>query len=168
MLSKSIVPLARSTLALAGEYAAAVELCRRGVYCQLTLGNHKKTDLIVDTGRKFHRVSVKAKQGEAWARVTGIWQPTDLLVFVDFAGKNLGELPEFYVLNISAWKAVTTTLMQKDKRARLNSENTLVWSASDGKKDGWKGSAVRKREIEKYKDRWPNFGGVSNTDIVDA
>ena len=33
---------------MAGEYAVASELCRRGHYAQLTLGHHKKTDLLVE------------------------------------------------------------------------------------------------------------------------
>ena len=32
----------KETIGLAGEYAVAFELCRRGFYAQLTLGNHKK------------------------------------------------------------------------------------------------------------------------------
>ncbi len=36
-------------MGLTGEYAVASELCKRGYYAQLTLGNHyKKTDLIVE------------------------------------------------------------------------------------------------------------------------
>jgi hypothetical protein len=37
----------REKIGLAGEYAVAAELCRRGFYAQLTLGHHKKTDLLV-------------------------------------------------------------------------------------------------------------------------
>jgi hypothetical protein len=33
----------KELVGLAGEYAVASELCRRGYYSQLTLGNHKKT-----------------------------------------------------------------------------------------------------------------------------
>jgi hypothetical protein len=33
--------IAKDTLGLAGEFAAASELCRRGIYAQLTLGNRK-------------------------------------------------------------------------------------------------------------------------------
>ena len=39
----------KDKLSLAGEYAVASELCRRGIYAQLTLGTRKRTDLLVDT-----------------------------------------------------------------------------------------------------------------------
>ena len=40
--------LEKETLGLAAEFAVASELCRRGIYAQLTLGNRKRTDLLVD------------------------------------------------------------------------------------------------------------------------
>jgi hypothetical protein len=55
--------ISREAIGLAGEYAVAFELCRRGFYAQLTLGNHKKTDILVETSRRLFRVSVKAKTG---------------------------------------------------------------------------------------------------------
>ena len=63
----------KELVGLAGEYAAASELCRRGHYAQLTLGHHKKTDLLVEinnevSGLLFRRVSVKSKSGNAWPR----------------------------------------------------------------------------------------------------
>jgi hypothetical protein len=61
--------LNKESVGLAGEYAVASELCRRGHYAQLTLGHHKKTDLVVETesgesGAIFRRVSVKSKSGK--------------------------------------------------------------------------------------------------------
>ena len=149
--------LATQTLSLAGEYATAAELCRRGVYCQLTLGNYKKTDLIVDSGDKFYRVSVKTKQGTNWARVTGIWQPQDLLVLVDFHGKDLETRPDFYILTVSAWKRAMNAKLagNSDKRPEINSENTIFWPPSEGKKDGWKGCQVSIADVANYLERWP-------------
>ena len=59
--------LSKETLGLAAEFAVASELCRRGIYAQLTLGNRKRTDLLVDVeyGRML-RIQVKS---EAKARV---------------------------------------------------------------------------------------------------
>jgi hypothetical protein len=37
----------KNVLSLAAEFAVASELCRRGIYVQLTLGNLKRTDLLV-------------------------------------------------------------------------------------------------------------------------
>ena len=38
---------------LAGEYAVASELCKRGFYAQLTLGNHKKQIFLLRAERKY-------------------------------------------------------------------------------------------------------------------
>jgi hypothetical protein len=43
-----LVKLSKESVGLAGEYAVASELCRRGHYAQLTLGSHKKTDILVE------------------------------------------------------------------------------------------------------------------------
>lgn len=79
MKKKSVQSEKRSkeSVGLAGEYAVASELCRREHYAQLTLGHHKKTDLLVEiksnaSGGIFRRVSVKSKSGNAWPKVTGI------------------------------------------------------------------------------------------------
>lgn len=39
--------LSKELLGLAGEYAVASELCKRGMYAQLTLGSHKHTDILI-------------------------------------------------------------------------------------------------------------------------
>lgn len=110
--------VASETIGLAGEYAVAAELCRRGVYCQLTLGNRKKTDLLVETSERLFRVSVKAKQKQSWPRVSGIWQPGDLLVFVDYKSKEITTPPDFYVLNVAAWKKVVTRIKKRKNDPR--------------------------------------------------
>ena len=114
--------LARETIGLAGEYAAAAELCRRGVYCQLTLGNRKKTDILVDTEDRLFRVSVKAKQKRSWPAVKGIWQAGDLLVFVDYEGKEDEMPPDFYVLDVPAWKKIVKRIKNRIKytSAKIN------------------------------------------------
>lgn len=78
----------KSILGVAGEFAVAAELCRRGIYAQLTLGHRKRTDLLVvsETGRMY-RIEVKAKQGRDWPNCRGISGQDSFLVFVDSAGK---------------------------------------------------------------------------------
>ncbi|MDH4216738.1 MAG: hypothetical protein OEV23_07600 [Gallionella sp.] len=149
--------ISTETLGLAGEYAVAAELCRRGVYCQLTLGNRKKTDLLVETKDSLFRVSVKAKQTKSWPKVSGIWQKGDLLVLVDYKDKAATEAPDFYVLDVAAWKKVVTLINKGDPRAKLNSENTLVWPGANGEKDIWKGCEVLVEDVKKFKDAWPEF-----------
>ncbi len=93
--------ISKENIGLAGEYAVASELCKRGFYAQLTLGNHKKTDILVEDNKIFFRVSVKSKQGTQWPSVKGIWQKGDLIVFVDFKGKEASNRPDYYVLTVS-------------------------------------------------------------------
>lgn len=144
----------KEAVGLAGEYAAASELCKRGFYAQLTLGNHKKTDLLVESSKTLFRVSVKAKTGYAWPRVTGIWAPGDLLVFVDFKDKEDTDRPDFYVLDVSQWETIVKKL-QKSKGGKIDKENTLYWEPYEGNEKGWKGCQVTVKDVEEFRDRWP-------------
>lgn len=93
----------KSVLGVAGEFAVASELCRRNVYAQLTLGNQKRTDLLVMSGGgKFTRIEVKAKQKQKWPMVRGIGLGDSFLVLVDFK-KQENERPDFYVLSAKEW-----------------------------------------------------------------
>jgi hypothetical protein len=152
--------LDKETIGLAGEYAVASELCRRGVYCQLTLGNRKKTDLLVETDNCLFRVSVKSKQTPTWPRVKGIWQKGDLLVFVDYKDKNVSDPPDFYVVDIPSWKKVLKRKLEhlNDPRAKIDNENTMFWPGAEGEKNEWTGCQVSVSEIAEFKDAWPNFG----------
>lgn len=149
--------IATETLGLAGEYAVAAELCRRGAYCQLTLGNRKKTDLIVDSQDHLFRVSVKAKQKQSWPRVKGISQNGDLLVFVDYKNKEVSDQPDFYVLDVQAWKKIVTKKLKSDPRAKLDKENTVYWPGPPGQKDSWVGCQISVLDVAKFKDKWPEF-----------
>ncbi len=149
----------KETIGLAGEYAVAFELCRRGFYAQLTLGNHKKTDILVETPEHLFRVSVKAKTGDQWPKVSGIWAEGDLLIFVDFKDKGLNELPDFYVLNVANWKKVVKKIVKgKTDGAMINEENTVYWAPSDASK-GWVGCYIKVSQIKEYKDCWPEHVG---------
>lgn len=59
----------KELLGLAGEFAVASELCKRGVYAQLTLGKRKRADLWIDTGDNLRRVEVKTKRQKTWPKV---------------------------------------------------------------------------------------------------
>jgi hypothetical protein len=120
------------------------------MYCQLTLGNRKKTDLLVESKDQLFRVSVKAKQKQSWPRVKGIWQPGDLLVFVDYKSKVVPMPPDFYVLDVSAWKKVVKRIKRRknDPRATIDKENTLCW-------EDWIGCQVSRADVAEFKDAWP-------------
>lgn len=150
--------LAKETLGLAGEYAVAAELCRRGAYCQLTLGNRKAVDLLVEGPDALFRVSVKTKQKQDWPHVKGIHKKGDLLVFVDYKGKQDSEHPDFYVLDVGAWKTVIRSIkkMKNDPRVVLDKQNTLVWPDNDGGL-AWKGCRITVKNVSKYKDAWPDL-----------
>lgn len=141
---------------LAGEYAVASELCRRGLYAQLTLGNHKKTDLLVEAGENLFRVSVKAKTGRQWPKVKGIWAHGDLIVFVDFLGKSDKERPDFYVLGVDQWKKVVKSITESPRgaKSKIDKENTVYWDPWVGHPKGWQGCAINVSDIAAFKDAW--------------
>src|SRR5262245_26880821 len=95
--------LSKEMLGLAGEYAVASELCRRELYSQLTLGNHKRTDILVETATRVVRISVKAKQQNEWPAVNGPVRQDDFIVFVDFQNKNPEDKLDYYILNLNDW-----------------------------------------------------------------
>lgn len=65
--------LLKELLGLAGEYAVASELCKRGMYAQLTLGSHKHTDILIETETRMLRISVKTKQSHEWPSISGLY-----------------------------------------------------------------------------------------------
>jgi hypothetical protein len=153
----------REKIGLASEYAQAAELCRLGFYAQLTLGHHKKTDLLVESKSSVMRFSVKAKTKYVWPKVSGIWQKGDRIVFVDFKDKPLGHMPDFYVLTVSEWvgllKKIQTRHRSKGENCHLDPKtNTLVWPPWEGHPKGWSGCVVRVEEVAPFKDKWPKPG----------
>jgi hypothetical protein len=101
---KTVIP--KDTLGLAGEFAAASELCRRGIYAQLTLGNRKRTDLLVEADQGMIRVQVKAKQGRVWPASRGVYGSDIVLILVDYHKKADSERPDFYILTPEDWVSV--------------------------------------------------------------
>ena len=147
------VTIPRDTLGLAGEFAVASELCKRGIYAQLTLGNRKRTDLLVETDASMLRIQVKSKQKREWPGVKGISGDDIVLVFVDFEKKSPKSRPDFYVLTPSDWKQVIRARLidtgsVKRKEVTISDQNVPTWQ------DGYIGVGVRTADIERFKDCW--------------
>jgi len=66
--------LKKQNLSMAGEYATASEVCRRDKYAQVTLGNLKRTDILVysEETRREAQLEVKSKQAKFWPWLKGI------------------------------------------------------------------------------------------------
>jgi len=149
--------LDKEYLALAGEYAVASELCRRGIYVQLTLGNRKRTDLLIQTEKGMLSVQVKSKQKKYWVLVKGVYGSDIALVFVDYQNKELERKPDFYVLTSKDWSSFVRRGWIKDEvsegRFKLDDVNCPVRVREDGS-TAWKGIDIEASELAKYKDGW--------------
>ena len=143
----------KSLISIAGEYAVASELCRRGVYAQLTLGNRKKVDLLIDGEKGFARVEVKSKQGKMWPGVKGI-APGDgprFLVLVDLQDKGPDEKPEFYVISKDEWLPFLKQHLGdklKSKAVKIDVDGVPHFGNS------FSGTGIRTNEVAQFKDRW--------------
>src|SRR5258708_2583790 len=133
--------LSKELLGLAGEYAVASELCRRGVYAQLTLGNHKQTDILVETKDHMLRISVKAKQGNERPSIDGLCRSDDFLVLVDLRGKSDMSRPVFYILDLDDWKQLIL------EEHRLRPDTTVDECNRITYLDGWKGLNIKPEKV---------------------
>ena len=146
--------ISKECLSLAAEYAVASELCRRGIYAQLTLGNRKRTDLLVDSDSGVMlRVQVKAKQGREWPGVRGIHGGGMVLVLVDYEKKALSDRPDFYILRPKDWVTLIGKLFIKTGRVatgemRITDEKVPIW------RDKFFGAGIRPEHVLKYRDAW--------------
>jgi hypothetical protein len=144
------MPIIRETLGLAAEFAVASELCRRGIYAQLTLGNRKRTDLLIDTDQQMIRVQVKAKQGKEWPGVRGV-RGTDVLVLVDYQNKQDNERPDFYILLAADWaRMLTKELRRSVKRGEvtISADHIPTWD------DGYVGTGITATQVEPFREAW--------------
>ena len=139
----------KQILGLAGEYWTAAELCRRGVYAQLTLGHHKQTDILVETEYIMLRIQVKTKRGDEWPSVRGIYRENDILVLVDTKNKDDTARPDFYILDIDDWKK----LIQKEKE-RYPSVNIDKNKLQIKYPDGWTGLNIKLSDVQRHKEKW--------------
>ena len=145
----------RLSLSLAAEYAVASELCRQNFYTQLTLGNLKRTDLLVlSENGNVARVEVKAKQKRDWPACKGVNGEHSVLVFVDLENKKPFERPDFYILNSKNWKSL---IMKKKEyfgaKMDINEDNVPVFPSQPGKRTYY-GVSVYVKDVSKFKDKW--------------
>jgi len=162
------MPVEKALLGIAGEYLVAAELAKRNVYAQLTLGNRKRTDLLVlsDETGKMLKIEVKCKQAQEWPNCKGIYQKDSFIVFVDF--KNLGEKqrPDFYILSVADWKAFVAgkerdyNLKHPERKTEINDQNVLVLLDEVKNGKSYQGSGVKPKDIEQHKERWDKIMGA--------
>jgi len=158
----------KSVLGVAAEFAVAAELCRRGVYAQLTLGHRKRTDLLVETETgRMYRIEVKSKQGRDWPNCRGIGDKDSFLVFVDFAGKADTARPDFYVLTCKEWRDLAMANMAEykakhpDRRAEITDDNVVVLPDEVNRYGKpYKGMGVRLEHVQQHLDAWPKITNV--------
>lgn len=158
----------RGMLGIAAEYAVASKLCLQGIYAQLTLGNQKKTDLLVffESGR-FARIEVKAKQGKEWPNCKGISGPNAFIVFVDYMDHSSGDHPDFFILDSKDWlrtlKKRIADIKKKHPDKKIDIEdNVAVFSEQIGKSGRpYKGMSIRPDDIKNFKECWEKIANAS-------
>jgi hypothetical protein len=156
--------ISKNTLSLAGEYAVASELCKRGLYAQLTIGNYKSTDIVIfdENHEKYVRVEVKSQQSGTWGNVKGIKGNNIILICVDFSGKTETERPDFYILTDNDWIEFVTSKYSKElslddgeKRKLIIDDNYVpCWINQKSGNSFFKGIDFRPNEIIQYKEAW--------------
>lgn len=152
----------RTMLGLAAEYAVASELCRRGIYAQLTLGHQKKTDILVfSEAGEVARLEVKAKEGSDWPNCRGISGPNVFLVFVDYQHREPGQQPDFFVLSVKDWRKVLEKRVAEiraknpKKRIKITDENVSVFEDEIGPSGRpYQGMRIRPSDLGSYRERW--------------
>lgn len=162
----------KSLLGMVAEHYVAAELGRRGVFCQMTFGNQKRTDLLafLDDNSRVLRIEVKGKQGSSWAPVKGISLPGSFIVFVDFHKKEVEEKPDFYILSVGEWaeciEQVASAYRKKhpNKRAEVVDNVLRLLDEVNKNKNNkiYEGHSVKLSEIGRYKDRWDSIIGALN------
>lgn len=157
--------ISKSILGVAGEYYVAAELGKRNIYAQLTLGNQKRTDLLIfsEENDKLLKIEVKSKQGYEWPSCKGIHQKDSFIVFVDFKNINETQRPDFYILNEKDWSDLVirkeTEYNKKHPERRTLIENNVLISLDEVNKQGipYKGCGVKPMDIEGFKENWENI-----------
>ena len=145
--------LSKETLGLAGEYAVASELCQQDIYAQLTLGNRKRTDLLVETDDSMLRIQVKSKQKKEWPAIKGIFGNDIILILVDFEKKPEYSRPDFYVLTSRDWAEVINmrcvqTGHVKTGKVTISDTNVPTW------RDGFVGMGIKSADVQAYHEKW--------------
>ena len=151
MVGKEGYKIPKEILGLAGEYAVASEICRRGFFAQIAYGRWKNVDVLAvnpDNGKTV-LVEVKTKQDREWPAVKGIKGSNRLLILVDFENKNESERADFYILDENDWQEYLKKYILNSKNFdRLENGYIPVWQ------DGYKGTSVRPEQVMEHKERW--------------
>jgi len=126
----------------------ASQLCRRGTYAQITLGHHKRADILLETGAGMVRLQVKAKQGREWPSVQGICGPDDFLVLADYRQIAIGSPPSVFVLNVDDWKQVIDAHRKKNPSFNVSEDLRIEHN------DGWRGLNLKIEDVEEFRDAW--------------
>ena len=153
VFESEIMRLPKELVGLSAEYAVACALCKRNIYAQLTLGNRKRTDILIETDNGMARIQVKGKTGTNWPHCKGIFRENDYLVFVDFENKSADEIFNFYILDVDDWiklleKEIKLTSNFDEEYVTIDAENVPIW------KSGFKGHNITPRMIEEHEGRW--------------
>jgi hypothetical protein len=152
----------KSILGVAGEYYVAAELGKRNIYAQLTLGNQKRTDLLIfseDNG-KLLKVEVKCKQGLEWPNCKGIFQQDTYIVFVDFKDIQETQRPDFYILNTDDWKKLVINKEREykvkfpDRKTKIENNVLVLLSEKNNQGKPYLGCGIKPKDIEQFKERW--------------
>ncbi len=143
-----MLELSKEYLGLAGEYLVASELCRRGVYAQLTKGHHKRTDILVETEYKMLRIQVKAKQGREWPSVEGIYRDDDILMLVDYEKRHEYERPEIFILDLDDWEKLLDEEKVRFPGIEIDKKKKVTYP------DGYIGLNIKPFQVDLCKDRW--------------
>lgn len=148
----------KQLLGLAAEYAVAAELCRRGLYAQLTLGPRKRTDILLETDKSMLRIQVKAKQDATWPNCKGVHGPDIVLVFADFRLKTNTDRPDFYVLNPDEWEQLVRSELSaqiSSGEVRLDQQNVPIW-VNQLNKNGkpYSGYGIKPSQVAQHLEKW--------------
>ena len=154
--------ISKSTLGLAAEYSVAGELCRRNLYAQLTLGNQKRTDILVfSEDEELTRIEVKAKQGREWPNCRGIYGSNIFIVFVDFHLKDPTSRPDFYILSVADWRRVLKKRIAEihernpEKIITIDPENVAIFEEEINRHGKpYRGMGIRASDLVRYQERW--------------
>lgn len=160
----------KSLLGISGEYSVAAELAKRNIYAQLTLGNQKRTDLLIfsEKSNKFLKVEVKCKQSVSWPNCKGINDNQSVIVFVDFQKVSLSHRPKFYVLANEDWAQLMTQKLEYYRQRGRNVEivnNHLVFIDQKIKNNGknYEGCPVTLLDVNLHSERWDKI--MSQLDV---
>ena len=154
--------ISKSILGVAGEYYVAAELGKRNIYAQLTMGNQKRTDLLIflEDYDKLLKIEVKCKQGIEWPNCKGIFQQDSFLVFVDFKDIKEDQRPVFYILSTDDWKKIVIfkeqeyNLKYPDRKTKIEKNVLVLLSEINKQGIPYSGCGIKPKDIEQFKERW--------------